>query len=101
MKVNWKCFFKDHKIADYRDGGYEICERCQCHEFFDGYNNDWHGQRNYWLFTLPSIWRRKKQIMKWTFEWQMRKVYTQCKDCGKIETLFGKPKGKHDKCLPF
>lgn len=33
MKI--KCFLFGHKPAPYTDSGYEICERCKMHSFYD------------------------------------------------------------------
>jgi hypothetical protein len=100
-KFSWTCFVKDHKIAPYTDSSFEICERCKCHEYWDGFHAEWDKETDYWNFTIPSFYRRRKQLLKWWFESLIKKIYVKCPDCNKTSEVFGKPKGNHDRCLPF
>lgn len=96
-----KCFIIGHKPKSYTDSGYEMCDRCECHEFYDGIENGWAGKTDKWLFTIPAMYYRRRLLFRNFLDNQKRKVTTKCYSCDKTETLLGKPYGDHEKCLPF
>jgi hypothetical protein len=102
MKINFRCLVKGHRPADYTDSGYEICERCGAHEYHDGYEAGWNGDFDVWHNTIPSIFARRKFIIRYRFlkikEW----FYSKCSCCEKTSVIFGRYQYKdHKDCLPF
>ncbi len=54
-----KCFFFWHKIPDWTDSGYEFCERCHLHSYWnaDFYDGKWNNAG--WL-VKPIWWLQRK-----------------------------------------
>ncbi len=101
-KINFKCLTYGHRPKDWTDSGYEICERCDAHEYHDGYEAQWNNEFDFWHNTIPAIYRRRKIILR--NQWLNFKqwIYTKCHDCGKCSVKFGKYQYKdHKDCLPF
>jgi hypothetical protein len=101
MGVKLKCFILGHKPKDYTDSGYDICERCECHEYHDGIEESWNNRRDKWLFTIPAIYYRRTWILRLFYRKVKSKFFTRCYECNKIDTVLGKPKGDHNDCLCF
>ena len=91
------CFFVGHKLSSETDCGYDHCERCKQHEYYDGVEFEKFG----WYFTIPNILYRRMWTLWWRILGLRRHIYTKCPDCGKLETFCGKYRGDHHKCLPF
>lgn len=91
------CFFIGHKLYNESDCGYDHCERCKQHEYYDGIGENKIG----WYFTLPHIIVQNYWVTKWKIFGFSRRVFTKCSDCGKPDTFCGKYIGDHSKCLPF
>jgi hypothetical protein len=93
--MNVLCFLFGHKIASYTDGGFEICSRCNAHEYYDGYGC---GENGKWNKTVPAFYYRNRRIVQNIKDL----VYHKCSDCGKPDKVLGVTKYKnHKECLPF
>jgi hypothetical protein len=101
--MKWiKCFFVGHKIADYTDGGYEICKHCEAHEYYDGYEAEWNRGFDKWHTTIPGIYRNRKMILRNKWGSLKKWIHSDCPDCGKTSMVLGKYKSEgHENCLPF
>lgn len=39
MKNNIICYLFGHKTSKITDSGYPVCERCECHSYYNDWNN--------------------------------------------------------------
>lgn len=73
-KLNFFCWLFGHKIQNFTDSGYNLCKRCNAHQYYDvELTNKWH---NCGHFTRPffkaKVWYN---ILKLDFYiWYNKKI---------------------------
>lgn len=81
------CLFFGHK-EDCNDSGYNVCSRCEMHEYYDHDYYIQYGLIHHVHYRLKDLWKYQ--------------VYRRCEGCGCILKLCGVPLEKcKDGCLPF
>ena len=64
------CLVWGHKIADQTDSGYEYCERCKAHSYYDYphfYNRSAYLRQPFW-FIKRSVRRLIEDIKFWNYK---------------------------------
>lgn len=59
--MSWKCRVFDHKLAEFTDSGYAICQRCGSHAFYN--EEQWRS-----TYSLHGILLLAVTRLRWKYE---------------------------------